>query len=56
MCSGKEFVAGKAQLNTAVMSFLNFDWANPSAFHYTCTQCGHLIWFAGKRLEDDSHE
>ena len=48
VCSNEDFVEGKAQLNTRVMSFLNFDWANPSAYYYTCTRCGHLLWFARK--------
>lgn len=40
ICSGAEFVEGKAQLNTSVMTFLNFDWANRSAYYYSCVGCG----------------
>ena len=44
-CSRDEFVEGRAQLNTAGLTFLNVDWANRSAAVLTCTACGHLEWF-----------
>jgi hypothetical protein len=47
-CRNNLFRAGKAQLNTAAMSFLNLDWANPSATILICSQCGHISWFAAE--------
>jgi predicted nucleic-acid-binding Zn-ribbon protein len=44
-CSHDRFVEGRAQLNTAGMSFLNLDWANRSAATLTCTNCGRIEWF-----------
>jgi hypothetical protein len=44
-CAGDRFVEGRAQLNTAGMSFLNLDWANRSAATLTCTSCGRIEWF-----------
>lgn len=44
-CSCDRFVEGRAQLNTAGMTFLNLDWANRSAATLTCTSCGRIEWF-----------
>ena len=44
-CSHDRFVEGRAQLNTAGMSFFNLDWANRSAATLTCTQCGRIEWY-----------
>lgn len=44
-CGRDRFVEGRAQLNTAGMSFLNLDWANRSAATLTCTACGKIEWF-----------
>lgn len=44
-CAGNRFIEGRAQLNTAGMTFLNLDWANRSAATLTCTACGHIEWF-----------
>jgi hypothetical protein len=44
-CTGDRFVEGRAQLNTAGLSFLNLDWANRSAATLTCTSCGRIEWF-----------
>jgi len=44
-CAHDRFVEGRAQLNTAGMSFLNLDWANRSAATLTCTSCGRIEWF-----------
>lgn len=44
-CSCDRFVEGRAQLNTAGMTFMNLDWANRSAATLTCTSCGHIEWF-----------
>ena len=44
-CASDRFVEGRAQLNTAGLSFLNLDWANRSAATLTCTSCGRIEWF-----------
>ncbi|MEI6739554.1 MAG: hypothetical protein WCK74_04500 [Gemmatimonadaceae bacterium] len=44
-CQHDRFVEGRAQLNTAGMTFLNLDWANRSAATLTCTACGRIDWF-----------
>ncbi len=44
-CSRGLFVEGRAQLNTAGMSFFNIDWMNRSAATLTCTTCGRIEWF-----------
>jgi ribosomal protein S27E len=44
-CRHDRFVEGRAQLNTAGMTFLNLDWANRSAATLTCTGCGRIEWF-----------
>jgi predicted nucleic-acid-binding Zn-ribbon protein len=44
-CARDRFIEGRAQLNTAGMTFLNLDWANRSAATLTCTACGRIEWF-----------
>lgn len=44
-CKHDHFVEGRAQLNTAGMTFFNLDWANRSAATLTCTACGRMEWF-----------
>lgn len=46
-CQHDRFVEGRAQLNTAGLSFFNLDWANRSAATLTCTRCGRIEWFLG---------
>jgi uncharacterized protein with PIN domain len=45
ICKNELFWRRQAQLNTAVMSFFDLDWANPSAECYVCSQCGYIHWF-----------
>ena len=47
-CAHDTFVEGRAQLNSAGMTFLGLDWANRSAATLLCVRCGHIEWF----LED----
>ena len=47
-CGSDVFAKGKAQLNTAGMSFLDLDWANKSATTLACTTCGRVEWFIKK--------
>lgn len=44
-CGADHFVEGRAQLNTAGMTFMNLDWANRTAATLTCVSCGHIHWF-----------
>lgn len=50
-CGGEEFLEGRAQLNTAGLTFLNLDWANRSAATLACTGCGRLEWFLAEPEE-----
>jgi predicted nucleic-acid-binding Zn-ribbon protein len=52
-CASDQFVEGRAQLNSAGMTFLNLDWANRSAATLTCTACGHMEWFLTDPEETD---
>lgn len=44
-CQYNKFEHGYAQLNTALLSFLNLDFANRSANILTCDRCGYVHWF-----------
>lgn len=44
-CGNPHFERGSAQLNTAVLTFLDLDWANRSAYLLSCKQCSHVMWF-----------
>ncbi len=44
-CGGDLFVEGRAQLNTAGLTFIDLDWANRSAATLACVSCGRLEWF-----------
>ncbi len=44
-CGNDRFNLRSAQLNTAVASFFNFDWANRSATCLVCSKCTHISWF-----------
>lgn len=45
VCGNDTFWRKQVQLNTAVATFLNFDWANRSATCAICSQCGYIHWF-----------
>ena len=47
VCNNKLFWTKRAQLNTAVASFFNLDWANRSANCFICSSCTHISWFLG---------
>ncbi len=44
-CGHDQFAEGRAQLNTAGMTFLNLDWLNRSATTLACAECGRIEWF-----------
>jgi hypothetical protein len=45
ICKHERFWMRRAQLNTAVATFFDFDWANASATCAVCAQCGYIHWF-----------
>ena len=45
VCGHDEFSKREAQLNTAIASFFNLDWANRSALCCVCERCGYIHWF-----------
>jgi uncharacterized protein len=47
-CGGDTFDSREAQLNTAGMSAVGLDWANPSGTALVCVRCGLIQWFARK--------
>jgi len=44
-CASDRFIEGRALLNTAGLTFLGLDWANPSAYTLACLKCGYVAWF-----------
>ena len=49
ICKHDHFWQREAQLNTAVATFFDFDWANATAVCYVCDGCGYIHWFLPKR-------
>lgn len=49
ICHHELFWRREAQLNTAIASFFNLDWANTNAVCYVCDGCGYVHWFLPKR-------
>lgn len=45
ICQNDRFFRREAQLNTAVATFFNFEWANPSGTCFICSECGYIHWF-----------
>ncbi len=46
ICDGDLFWQREAQLNTALATFFNVDWANASATCVICAYCGYIFWFS----------
>lgn len=51
-CGYDGFLERRAQLNTALLSFLDLDWTNKSATVFACTRCGFLHWFLPSAQEE----
>ena len=49
VCGCDLFFPRKGQLNTAVASFFNLDWTNPTADCVVCGRCGFVHWFLGSK-------
>lgn len=45
VCDNDHFYKKHVQLNTALLSFLNMDWLNPSGTCFVCSECTHIMWF-----------
>ena len=45
VCGSEGFWRRKAQLNTMLATFFDFDWANHSAVCFVCAECGYIHWF-----------
>ena len=45
VCGHSLFRETKAQMNTAMASLFDLDWANKSARCYVCAECGYVYWF-----------
>ena len=49
VCGFDLFFMRKGQLNTALASFFNLDWTNPTANCVVCGRCGYVHWFLGSK-------
>jgi predicted nucleic-acid-binding Zn-ribbon protein len=45
VCRHNQFWEREAQLNTALATLFNMDWANQSATCLVCAGCGYIHWF-----------
>ena len=45
ICGGKKFYERKTLMNTAGMTFMGWEWANPEAINYICEDCSYIYWF-----------
>ena len=50
ICEHDRFWHRRAQLHTAVASFFDLEWVQPSADCYVCDNCGYIHWFLPPRL------
>lgn len=48
VCSNIYFYSRRAQLNTSIATFFDFDWMNRSAICFVCSKCTHIMWFLGR--------
>ena len=52
-CKSEKFHHRRAQLNTALATFFNFDWLNESADIYVCSKCGYLHYFLAPKVDEE---
>jgi len=45
ICHHDRFWQRSAQLHTAVASFFDLEWVQPSATCMVCANCGYIHWF-----------
>ena len=49
VCRHEQFRRQRAQLHSAMASFVNLEWLGPTADCYICTRCGYVHWFIPPR-------
>ena len=49
ICNNTYFWTRRAQLNTALATFFDLDWANRTGTCFVCTECTHISWFLGQQ-------
>jgi predicted nucleic-acid-binding Zn-ribbon protein len=49
VCQHEEFEERHAQLNTAISTLLNFDWADTEATCLVCDNCDYVHWFLPRK-------
>ena len=47
VCDKDLFIETRAQLNTAVASLFDVDFANKEARCFVCSNCTYIFWFRG---------
>ncbi len=47
VCENDLFIETRAQLNTAVASLFDVDFANKEARCFVCSECTYIYWFRG---------
>jgi predicted nucleic-acid-binding Zn-ribbon protein len=45
VCENDQFIETRAQLNTAVASLFDVDFANKEARCFVCSDCTYIFWF-----------
>ena len=45
VCKSAHFQHRRAQLHSALASFVNLEWLGPTADCYICENCGYVHWF-----------
>ena len=48
VCENDQFIETRAQLNTAMASLFDVDFANKEATCFVCSECTYIYWFRGK--------
>jgi len=48
VCNNDKFFYRESQLNTAIASFFDLDFANKKAHCYVCENCTKIQWFLKK--------
>ena len=47
VCDHDQFIETRAQLNTALASLFDVDFANKEARCFVCSECTYIYWFRG---------
>ena len=49
VCGCESFFRRQGQLHTAVATFFNLEWTNPTADCVVCGKCGYVHWFLASK-------